>query len=175
MFCMHAHTCCRAKALAKQHAFQRVHTHEHTVELRGLAAGNLLIDAQDKLHVTLTVRPIRMPAWQHHTLQYVGVGALECRDYTNQTFETLFHNSIVYCALSASMAWHNNHKISNHHQNHALGMTLARPVQSEGASDWMMGRSSVKEPVRSTDSAMSKLDDATAWQTQQFAYALARS
>jgi hypothetical protein len=42
------------------------------------------------------------------------------------------------------------------------GILAARPFHRVGARLWMMGRSSQKDPVRSTDSAMSKLLLATA-------------
>lgn len=52
----------------------------------------------------------------------------------------------------------------NHHaiHKHLLGILAASPLHREGARDWMMGRSSVKLPVKSTLRAMSKLLDATA-------------
>lgn len=45
---------------------------------------------------------------------------------------------------------------------YALGIAAASPFHKEGASVLMIGRSSVNEPVRSTDRAISKLSDATA-------------
>ena len=67
---------------------------------------------------------------------------------------------MTFCYETASASCHANIDAAQDH--YSLGMTFARPLHSEGASDLMMGRSSVNEPVRSTDNTMSKLVEATA-------------